>query len=342
VKRIVVFGLFVAGAFLALGASAGVVGVSIQDLTQELADALGIPTEGVIVRQVSPGGPAEAAGVRVGDVIVEVNRKAVKDKDAFVAAVKKTPAGKSVALTIWREGEGRYFLGVRVAEEGSIASPQEDRLPRPRGEGPAEPSEPRGPEPTPDAGTKRGSEGSEAPRAAQSLVRDGGFEDGFKSPWGTGDISEGRTWRLIEGARAYAEVELSTVHTGRASLRIRHASEEHEGWMGITSQSLGSLEAGRDFTLEVWASAKDLHAGGVRVRVVRHGTRPGVAKGLTGSADQGEPELPVAEIALPGGSYDWRRLEARFRAPSERLDLEILSVDEGTAYLDDIAIVPGP
>jgi hypothetical protein len=332
-------GTLVAGPAEAIG---GVLGVSIQDVTPELAEALGIPVEGVIVRQVSPGGPAAKAGIRVGDVIVEVNRKAVKDRNEFVAKLKKIRAGKSVALTIWRYGEGRYFLGARLGEEGSVASPQEDDRPRPPGSESEEPEASDAEPPlveAPEAGEQR----EPASEATSNLVRNGGFEEGLVPPWGSGEISEGRPWRVLQGARAYGEGVFAPVHSGQVSLAIRHASEERPGWMGVTSQSLGVLEPGAEYVLEVWARAEDLRTGGVRVRIVLRGTRPGVAKGLRGTGGAaGADALPVAEISVPGGSYDWRRLQTRFEAPPQRLDLEILSVDQGVVYLDDVAVFRAP
>ena len=324
----------------------GVLGVSIQDMTPELAEALGVPAQGVIVRQISPGGPAEAAGVHVGDVIVEVNRTGVKSKDEFVAFMKKTPAGTSVALTVWRQGEGRYFLGARLAKEGKVASPQTDNMPRAPGskEGGEAGPHPEGVPPvqaSPNPDEPSGPEPPELPRVEGNLVRDGGFEDGLVPPWGSGDLSDGHPWRLLEGARAYGEAVVSPVHSGKLALSIRHATEEHQGWMGVTSQSLRSLETDREYVLEVWARADNLQDGGIRVRIVRHGSRPGVAKGLSGAADAtGLDEVPLAEIALPAGTYDWRRFSTTFAAPAVKLDLEILSVALGMAYLDDVSVHP--
>src|SRR6058998_2642163 len=56
----------------------GWLGIAIQDVTDELAGTFGVK-EGVLVAEVMKGGPAEAAGVRQGDVIVELNGAPIKE-----------------------------------------------------------------------------------------------------------------------------------------------------------------------------------------------------------------------------------------------------------------------
>src|SRR3974377_904064 len=52
-------------------------GLAVQELTPDLAKRLGLPAgQGVVVAQVSPGSPADEAGLRQGDVILEVARTA--------------------------------------------------------------------------------------------------------------------------------------------------------------------------------------------------------------------------------------------------------------------------
>jgi len=65
-------------------------GMSLEDLTPDAARELGVPekTVGVIVSSVVYGGPADRAGLMRGDLILEVDRKPVKDVDAFYAIVK--------------------------------------------------------------------------------------------------------------------------------------------------------------------------------------------------------------------------------------------------------------
>lgn len=65
-------------------------GMSLEDLTSETARELGLPekTKGVVVTNVNYGSAADRAGLVRGDVILEVDRKGIKDSDAFYAIVK--------------------------------------------------------------------------------------------------------------------------------------------------------------------------------------------------------------------------------------------------------------
>src|SRR5207247_10554440 len=58
----------------------GWLGVAIQDITDELASSFGVrEREGVLVADVMKGGPAETAGLRAGDIVVEVNGVGVRE-----------------------------------------------------------------------------------------------------------------------------------------------------------------------------------------------------------------------------------------------------------------------
>jgi serine protease Do len=61
---------------------------------------------------VEPGGPAADAGLRRGDIILEVNRQVVKDVDAYRKAVKAAGKAKSVLFLV-RRGDNTIFLAVR-------------------------------------------------------------------------------------------------------------------------------------------------------------------------------------------------------------------------------------
>jgi serine protease Do len=89
-------------------------GLAVQNLTPEIAESLGIgiDVQGVLVSSVEPGSPADEAGLRRGDVIVEVNRKPVKDVEAYGKEMKATGEGKSVLLLV-RRGENTVFLALK-------------------------------------------------------------------------------------------------------------------------------------------------------------------------------------------------------------------------------------
>ena len=84
----------------------GFLGVSIQEVTQELATAMGIPeNKGALVNNVLAGQPAEAAGIKRGDIIVQFDGKAVSNVRVLQRAVSFTPVGKQVEVQVIRGGK---------------------------------------------------------------------------------------------------------------------------------------------------------------------------------------------------------------------------------------------
>lgn len=84
----------------------GVLGVRGGNLSQELADALGISqTRGAWVSEVLADGAAEQAGIEAGDVIISIDGRAVQSFSELAATVGTMGAGRSVNLGILRDGE---------------------------------------------------------------------------------------------------------------------------------------------------------------------------------------------------------------------------------------------
>ena len=84
-----------------------VFGLRAQDLTPEIADQLGLPDDsGVLISEVQPGSPGEEAGLRRGDVIVEVNRQEIKDLKQLREEL--ADGDKTVLLLIRREDSTLY------------------------------------------------------------------------------------------------------------------------------------------------------------------------------------------------------------------------------------------
>jgi len=82
----------------------GWLGVSIQNVTEDVAEALGLDdTAGALVTDV-PDGPASAAGITSGDVIVSFDGRPVEDTRALVRMVAETDVGKAVRVVVFREG----------------------------------------------------------------------------------------------------------------------------------------------------------------------------------------------------------------------------------------------
>jgi len=86
----------------------GYMGIYPQDLTPELAEGKGIEgVEGILVGQVVEDSPAEKAGLRVGDVIVEYDGVRVSDVNKFRWLVADSPVGEEVDLKVLRDGRER-------------------------------------------------------------------------------------------------------------------------------------------------------------------------------------------------------------------------------------------
>jgi S1-C subfamily serine protease len=76
-----------------------------QDLSRALARRLGIDVEsGVLVVAVSGGGPAEAAGLRVGDVVLKLDGAATPSVDAVHKLLTRDKIGRKVSLNVLRDG----------------------------------------------------------------------------------------------------------------------------------------------------------------------------------------------------------------------------------------------
>jgi serine protease Do len=94
----------------------GKFGLTLQNLTPQLAESLGLDsTEGVVVTNVEPGSAAAEAGLRRGDVILEVNRQRIGSVKDYEQAVQGIEPGKS-ALFLVRRGGNDLFLALRPKE----------------------------------------------------------------------------------------------------------------------------------------------------------------------------------------------------------------------------------
>ncbi|MCR6625592.1 S1C family serine protease [Pseudoxanthomonas japonensis] len=79
-------------------------GVRIEDLPQPLADVLGLTSaQGAWVRQVVAGSAAEAAGLQVMDVILQVDGETVVDAAQFAALARRSASGRRVPVQVWRK-----------------------------------------------------------------------------------------------------------------------------------------------------------------------------------------------------------------------------------------------
>jgi serine protease Do len=108
----------------------GWLGVMIQQITPELQEKLDLEEQqGALVADVTPGGPADKAGIRRGDVIVGFDGKEVREMSELPLMVGSTPVGKEVAVEVIRNGRKEAIevtLG-RLDEEAAGPEPAEAR-----------------------------------------------------------------------------------------------------------------------------------------------------------------------------------------------------------------------
>jgi serine protease Do len=88
-------------------------GMVLSDLTPEWARRLRVPagTSGAVVVELEPRGAAARSGLREGDLILEVNRRAVRSAADASRELQRVPSGRTALLLIWREGS-EVFLQV--------------------------------------------------------------------------------------------------------------------------------------------------------------------------------------------------------------------------------------
>ena len=94
----------------------GWLGVGIQSLTAELADYYGLKDKkGVLVIEVFKGDPADNAGIKPKDVIIEVNGRRVKDSRELTALIAGIPVGAKTEIKVLRNGKTKRFQ-VKIAK----------------------------------------------------------------------------------------------------------------------------------------------------------------------------------------------------------------------------------
>ncbi len=111
--------------------SRGWLGVLIQEVTRELAESFGMENpHGALVAKVLDDSPAAAAGLEVGDVIIEFNGKKVMRSSGLPPLVGRAKVGQEASVTVIRNKKRRN-IGVQIAElPGAITqaayNPEED------------------------------------------------------------------------------------------------------------------------------------------------------------------------------------------------------------------------
>ena len=108
----------------------GQLGVSVQDLTPELARAFNLPaSQGAVIAQVSPHSTAAKAGLKEGDVVLRVNERSIRDGGGLRNAIGLLEVGETVRLEILRDGKP-LTLDAKVGEYVPAKAEGDDINPR--------------------------------------------------------------------------------------------------------------------------------------------------------------------------------------------------------------------
>ncbi len=94
------------------------IGVTGTSITTDNADLYRLPV-GALIMEVNEGGPAEAAGLQVGDIVTEYNGKTVMDMDTLVELVNATEIGDTVVMHIVRDGKEGMDLNLTIQDKNN-------------------------------------------------------------------------------------------------------------------------------------------------------------------------------------------------------------------------------
>jgi Do/DeqQ family serine protease len=158
----------------------GMIGVTVQPLTTELAPTFGLKeAKGIVVSGVTAGGAGDKAGLKAGDVILQLNGKDVGDANDFRNEIAAMGPGTEVTMNVWR-GSAAQQVRVRLGEWTGGTAPDHEQ-----GDG-AEPggrlgitAEPLTPDAAAQLGLRRGTQGvlvtqvDPGGAAAQAGIRSG-------------------------------------------------------------------------------------------------------------------------------------------------------------------------
>ena len=110
-------------------------GADLRDLTRQEAATLGLKLpHGTAVKKVEANSPAAAAGLKRGDIVVEINGKSVADTGQFLKVIASKTPGTVVTVRLLRDGRlraGPVKLGVKPAEALAASMPHPEKAPEP-------------------------------------------------------------------------------------------------------------------------------------------------------------------------------------------------------------------
>jgi len=100
--------------------SRGYIGATVQNLTPDIAESLGVDKAGALVADVVPGGPSDQAGLRSGDLVYKIDGRPVTSAADLTRQVGQVRAGDTIRLDVRRDGQTRTIAlkaGLRPSED---------------------------------------------------------------------------------------------------------------------------------------------------------------------------------------------------------------------------------
>jgi serine protease Do len=114
----------------------GYLGLSAQRVTSEIAESIGMDRpRGALVRSITDGGPADAAGLEIGDIVLRFDGLEIADDRVLSRLAAEAEIGQRVAIEVLRRGENRTLTATiarRIEardEPDRPASPSDDEIP---------------------------------------------------------------------------------------------------------------------------------------------------------------------------------------------------------------------
>src|SRR5687768_6116042 len=125
----------------------GFLGVSLQNLDDDLRDSYAFRGDGVLVSDVSPGSPAEDLGIEEGDILVRIGDDEVDDVEEATELVRSLAPGTRVSITVFRDGNTRSLGRARIGDlrDAADLDDDDDRVRPPAPPSPPEVRSPRTP-----------------------------------------------------------------------------------------------------------------------------------------------------------------------------------------------------
>ncbi len=106
----------------------GWLGIYYEDMSKDVADALGAPNSGIIIQRVVEASPAAKAGLAAGDIITEFNRRVLRNGKDLLYQISKVKVGTTIPIKLLRDGQ-TLTIRVRLDAQNQQAITASDPAP---------------------------------------------------------------------------------------------------------------------------------------------------------------------------------------------------------------------